>query len=349
MTRRAITSKPMLGMVSSQEREYLQEFAKSEYSGQGEIVDLGCWLGASTIALAIGLKGNLNLKAKESIIHAYDIFVWEAWMNQFVVDTPLEGKYKPGDSFFDECLERTLTWKNQIQFHPGDLKQLGWNGGAIELLFIDAMKSWDLANSIIHDFFPALIPGLSVVVHQDFAHYGTYWIHLIMYRLRHYFEPIYDIPHSWSFAFKYREHIRKDLLQASYSLSSFSKDEINSAFEYSSQLVSTEKQCQIVGAKVMALMHLGDTYQAHLELEKAISEGMSYADLDLPLGIIFPAQIVYFCLSKEAELERSQSQLHQIKSRLELTQGMIEAMESSKFWKLRTQWVKIKKILGLGE
>lgn len=44
----------MYSMLTDREREYLRTFALKEYAGQGAIVDLGCWLGSSTIALATG-------------------------------------------------------------------------------------------------------------------------------------------------------------------------------------------------------------------------------------------------------------------------------------------------------
>jgi hypothetical protein len=64
----------------------------------------------------------------------------------------------------------------------------------------------------------------------------------------------------------------------------------------------------------------------------------------------------YKNLSKEItlELERSQSQLQQIQSQLsqtqielERSQNMIKAMESSKFWKIRQYWFRIKELLGI--
>ena len=50
-------------------------------------------------------------------------------------------------------------------------------------------------------FFPALMSGASIIMHQDFAHWYTAWIHPIHYRLREYLEPLYDIPASGSMVF----------------------------------------------------------------------------------------------------------------------------------------------------
>jgi hypothetical protein len=54
------------------------------------------------------------------------------------------------------------------------------------------------------------------------------------------------------------------------------------------------------------------------------------------------------CHYKE-ELARSQSQLQPTQKELERAHIVISAMQSSKFWKLRTSWLKLKKIFGLAK
>jgi len=49
----------------------------------------------------------------------------------------------------------------------------------------------------------------------------------------------------------------------------------------------------------------------------------------------------------QIELERSQSHLQQTQLKLERSQERIRAMESSKFWKLRDNWFRLKKKLGV--
>jgi hypothetical protein len=247
----------IVGMLSQQERQYLYEYTKNEYSGIGEIVDLGCWLGSSTIPMAMGLAENTHPQTENKQIHAYDLFLWEDWMDDCVSDATLAGKFKPGDSFFKEYQQQTLPWEKHIFCHPGDINQLGWPGGKIEFLFVDAMKSWELTDSIICSFFPSLVPGHSVIVQQDFSHYYTYWIHLIMYRFREYFEAVYDVPHSASLAFKYKKQIPDEELKKTYSLASFDTDEINAAFSYSASLVAPEKSAIILLAKIRAMTDFG--------------------------------------------------------------------------------------------
>jgi hypothetical protein len=324
----------MYSMLTDLEKEYLYTFAFKEYGGQGAIVDLGCWLGSSTIALASGLREHPNPQLRSALVHAYDLFMWDGWMNDVsaVRQTPLDGKYKPGESFFEACRELTEPWKDNIRFYPGDLSSIGWAGGPIEFLFVDAMKSWHLTNSIIHDFYPSLIPGISTIVQQDFGNFYVYWVHLITYRLREYFQPVYDIPYSESLCFKYVKQIPESLLQAEYKLSSFSNDEIDAAFDYARGLAGEEKQTFIAAAELRCY------------LEKSNRSRVDRALFQLS---DFARRTVGSLQEIEAELRPIRDDLCQARSDLNLARCRIAGMESSKFWKLRRHWFCVKRALHL--
>lgn len=264
----------LLGMTTHEEQSYFEEYARSMYSGSGEIVDLGCWLGSTTIALAKGLAENPSPEARSRTVHAYDQFLWEQWMDDCVRGADIEGRYKPGESFQDEFHKRTAPWADRIRVYGGDLCQIGWSGAPIEFLLIDAMKSWELANGILRDFYPCLIPDQSYILHQDFAHYYTSWIHLIQYRLREFFRFVTAVPHSSSFVFAYVKPLPRELLTASYEPSLFSDEEVDSAFEYSLSLTSDrETQAAIAASKVMHWIHLKDIAKARIEMGNILSQG----------------------------------------------------------------------------
>lgn len=187
----------LIGMASSQERNFVHRYAAHDFTGEGAIVDLGCWLGSFTLALAIGVRENARISGREIRIHAYDLFSWQDWMNASVAGTSWAGRYKEGDNFSDAFVEQIAPVADLVAIHSGDLNKERWDPAApIEYLLIDPMKSWELANSVARNFFPALRPGLSLVHHQDFVHYYTPWIHLIMYRFRRYFEPLTYVPYG---------------------------------------------------------------------------------------------------------------------------------------------------------
>jgi hypothetical protein len=265
----------LLGMTTLQEQHYLENYAKNIFSGKGEIVDLGCWLGSTTIPLVKGFIQNPNEKAKSRRIHSFDLFRWEEYMEECVRGTSVEGRFHQGDSFLEEFLERIRPWSNLVKVYASDLHQISWTGKEIELLLIDAMKSWELSNDILQKFFPSMIPGTSYLFQQDFAHYYTSWIHPIHYRLREYFSLVFPIPNSYGFVFQYLKPIPEDLLTAQYDASSFSENEVESAFQYSMQLTTNQStQANIAAAKVMWHLHLGEADKAIHQLNQYVSSGL---------------------------------------------------------------------------
>jgi hypothetical protein len=95
-------------------------------------------------------------------------------------------------------------------------------------------------------------------VQQDFGNSYVYWIHLITYRLREYFQPIYDIRYSESLCFKYVKQIPESLRQAEYKLSSFPNDEIDAVFDYAKGFVAEEKQISIAAAELRCNLEKSD-------------------------------------------------------------------------------------------
>jgi len=249
-----------LGMTVKTEQTFCRHYARDRYTGQGEIVDLGCWMGATTITFSKGLRQNPRLR-KEQIqkrIHSYDLFRWHRSMDANVQGTPLAGRFREGESFLSEFETRTAPYQEHYTVHPGDLNQHPWKGGSIEMLFVDAMKWTDTAQSILRTFYPHLIPGVSLVAHQDFAHFYTGWIHLIQYRLRDYFDFDSEVKRSCTVVFKLKRAIPQKLLEQDCTLEHADLAEINAAFDYSASLVSTDKQEQIAAARAMAHVHRGE-------------------------------------------------------------------------------------------
>jgi SAM-dependent methyltransferase len=264
----------LVGMTSPEERQYVEQYARQTYTGKGEIVDLGCWLGSLTVPLAIGLQNNSQVKLDHPCVHAYDIFQWADWMNRCVAKTPLQNKYKPGDSFIEEFTRQVKPWENLIKVYAGDLNKIGWQPNLpIEFLMVDAMKSWDETNSIIRDFFPSLIPGVSLMVQQDFVHSLVPWIHLIMYRLKDYFEPVQYVPNS-SMVFRYLRPLPPELVNTYYYFQLFSDEEIEAACQYSMSLVPHHERPNIAASKAAIQFYLQNYERARQEIQIAKDQGL---------------------------------------------------------------------------
>jgi hypothetical protein len=255
-------------MISAAESRWAEKHIRTQYTGAGQIVDLGCWLGSSTIALAKGLRANHRVTPGEHRVHAYDEFIWREWMNVTFAGAALGDRYRPGDSFLDLFQAQTLKWRDLIEVHAGDLVEIGWIGEPIEFLFVDVMKNWKLSHAVLRKFFPSLIPGVSIVQHQDYAHCYTPEIALVMHRLREYFEPVCFIRHSGSMVFRNTARIPTELLTPEYSFSDFTAAECDAAFEGARKLANGRAGRELELARILAIAFRGDVDPAQSELER---------------------------------------------------------------------------------
>ncbi len=261
------------GMTSLTERLYFRDYAAWTYTGQGALLDLGCWLGSTTIPLAAGLAENRQPGARLRRVQAFDQFIWESWMEPFVQGTPLAGRFAPGASFREDFEQRCTPWRDRIDVRTCDLAAFEWTEGPIEFLLVDAMKSWPLANAIARTFFPHLIPGVSLVVHQDFSHYYTSWIHLQMARLRDCFEPVADLEGSCSLVFRLTRPIPAPLLLGELTFADFSDSEIDEAFALSRRQVAAAKHPAIEAARLMTYLHAGRAEKTAALLRRYFATG----------------------------------------------------------------------------
>lgn len=60
-------------------------------------------------------------------------------------------------------------WHAHVTLHPGDIEDMPWGGDPIEILAVDAAKGSAIADYVAATFFPALVPGRSIVVHPGLS------------------------------------------------------------------------------------------------------------------------------------------------------------------------------------
>ena len=160
-------------MLTEEEKRYLTWLGQERFEGWGAVIDLGAWLGGSSAALAEGIRR----AGRSACVQSFDRFLWEE-EPQFMAAIAGEHR-RAGTDFLDLFLREIGTYHPWIAPRRQDLLDFRWTEGPIELLFVDAAKSWELANAIVHGFGPSLVPGRSRVILQDFRFHETYWLPLI--------------------------------------------------------------------------------------------------------------------------------------------------------------------------
>jgi hypothetical protein len=158
-------------MLSKEERRLLYTLAREYASGKGAIVDAGCFLGGSTVALLGGLRDRPERWSGPPVA-SYDLFrVDPATISKYFDDS-----VSAGDSFRERFDANVAGFGVPHVVHEGNIAEIGWTGGPIEVLFLDVLKTWELNDAVVRDFFPSLVPGRSVIVHQDYGWGWQPWI-----------------------------------------------------------------------------------------------------------------------------------------------------------------------------
>lgn len=262
-------------MTIPYELAFCESYARECFSGKGRMVDLGCWYGATTFSLARGLRRNWRAR-NNRLIEGFDLFVWNKWMDPVADHIKMPRVHKDGESFFQDAQKLLARYSNVVRLYQQDLMEYEPAPGPVELLFIDAMKSWPLAKKIVTGFFPLLIPGTSVVVQQDFIFHNPIAAtsHLLMWQLRDHFEWLHQIPRSGSVVFLCKKRIDTATLP-SLEPESFSLEEIDQAYEYSRAcVVEDDRRTHVEAAKLLFLVERGNYDSALKHAQSLVKRGI---------------------------------------------------------------------------
>ncbi len=153
--------------------------------GTGAVIDLGTFAGGSTAYLAAGLAAS----GAPHHLHGYDRFTASQEARALHL-SPNGISLTDQEDILPLAQKFLAPWAEKITLHRGEIGELTWDSGPVELLVVDAAKSTHLADHIAAQFFPQLIPGVSLLVHQDFLHKQQPWLAVQMVRLAEYFTPL---------------------------------------------------------------------------------------------------------------------------------------------------------------
>lgn len=260
------------GMITRAEREFFADAARHRAAQPGRIVDLGCWMCATSLALAEGLPKESGAAEKLEPILAYDQFIWAEWMDGLLPD--VFGDYRPGDCFLPEARRRIRSHGARVQLIQADLTRYDWPGGAIKILLVDAMKSWELARQIACSFYPSLPPG-ALLIHQDYKHFYTSWLHLLQYRLRDCFTLAANVPASGTVAFDVVGPVSPAAVIRAANFDRAAPAEVEAAFRWSQDLVGERESANLAAAHVMYYVHTNQPEPAWRTYDSYAANGLS--------------------------------------------------------------------------
>lgn len=181
----------------------MRRYVGQELPGSGALVELGCWLGAATIAIATGLNERVGAPVK---FHTFDRFRMEDQAHIFA--SAPDFNYEEGSSFRSLFDRRLGDLRSVTEVHEGPVEDAEWNG-PIDLLFNDVSKSWATWQSVRRTFFGHLVPGSAITVEQDFGHPFTPWLILSYHRWRAYCEVLGTLQGTGTVIFRLRTRVAR--------------------------------------------------------------------------------------------------------------------------------------------
>ena len=214
---------PVPGMTSLAECRYLYWLTATQLTGAGSLVEIGSWLGRSTLHLAAGLSRSGHAPD----LHCFDGYTWGAADGK-AADLPL----KPGDSFLRYFEENVSRFSHLVTAHRTRLAEIAWSGGPVELLFLDAPKKHSDITRCLEAFGPALVAGKSVIAIQDYLYFPAYALAACMYALRDHLELVHVVLGGSTVAFRVIRPI--DLLHerpANWALTRWSPSQVHAAWD----------------------------------------------------------------------------------------------------------------------
>lgn len=246
-------------MTKPEERECYYRLAK-EAAPKGAIIELGAWLGASTAAIAAGIRDS-GVKRHAWV---YDQFVSKPGhirkVKEFYDDNDIDkAPVGPSLKAFTANLGPLMQFIEPIQ---GKIEKILWDDQPIALLITDAPKRVPAISAVLTRLRKGLQPG-AIMAWQDFCHFPSYEIPACLYRLRDHLEFVEAVVPGTTLVFRVKsqwtaEEVSLDAL----ALSKWTSEEIDEAWLYWSEFVPEEKAALFECGAAMFLCDQGYPKQA---------------------------------------------------------------------------------------
>jgi hypothetical protein len=152
---------------------WLEKYASDVPAGSA-IIELGCWLGAGTAQLALGvLAGRAVQKFKgskvqggEIVIHTYDSF--KASVHHVKKAQTRGVRLEEGEDTLPRVQQSLARFGAPMVFHKKKITSVKWDGGPIGLYVDDACKLEPVWNYAMATFQPHFIAGKTLLVLMDY-------------------------------------------------------------------------------------------------------------------------------------------------------------------------------------
>ncbi len=241
---------PVLSLTTDEERAYLYWLANN-CNSLDAIVEIGVWYGSSAGYIAAGLRDANSGQP----FYCIDRFVCRHTDVQKAAEQNIAYSSKPDSDTLPLVYQHLQPIYPNIALVKSEIDQLTWPWNKpIELLHLDAPKRLKEVLHALTIFAPALIPGKSVIVAQDFLMPRAYALPLTFYALRDSIE-LAQIPTTAGTMATFI--IRKPLivLAEQLNIGTWSDHQVETAFNFWRQYFTDSEQ--------QKMFDIAQTYYVH--------------------------------------------------------------------------------------
>ncbi len=285
-------------MISREERRYLHWLGRTQWRDVGHVVEIGPWLGGSTVCLASGMSA--GHAAPRHRLHAIDNFLWRDFMSR-MADLPLAA----GDSFESHFRANVARFADRIAVHTmslpdeaveGDVETtkvrsradesvapFAWPASEpIEILFVDGAKSWRGIRHLLATVRSTLVPD-ALLVAQDYKYWAAYWVPLFLWQVRDSIERVHDVKRGSTVSFRLTRALDAQRIEAIPDhIAKLDLDracrEIESAADALRQIGDDLGASQVALGQVPFLVHRGELGRAQRAFADACASWPAGAD-----------------------------------------------------------------------
>lgn len=159
------------GMITTEEKQYYL-YITNFYSGEGQVLELGPWLGCSTTYILHGLVHNRCFENHKLFV--YDDFIWRSsWMDSYYKEGDRPQNHQTFRHLFERYIhpfkDKLIVHQNKISTYDGNenIQQFSWNFGKIELCFIDCGRNLYVNDAWYQALVHYFIPNRTLLILQD--------------------------------------------------------------------------------------------------------------------------------------------------------------------------------------
>jgi hypothetical protein len=228
-----------LGLTTRDEQGWCRWYGEAAYDGRGAVVEWGAWLGSLTASYCEGLLRNPRVPRGRTVAYAYDLFRWEPWCEEQVRGTEHEGKLAVGEPFADYFRHVHAAYAGILEVRAADLATCAWDGGDIQLVVNDAVKTLAIGENVFRAFLPALLPGAGLLANQDHLWPTDAFLAVLLYLARDCFAFEYAVPDSCMVVFRCRRAVDPGLVRVPHALADVDRALLEDAFAWSRATVRT--------------------------------------------------------------------------------------------------------------